>query len=85
MSEPRISSHSQLITLKWDSTVDVPGMTAAKPLQNCINSETRTPAGRQPSAKLTTLGIFKLFTQAVSLWIAHLNSFNSLSRCVQSS
>jgi hypothetical protein len=82
VSEPRTSSYSQLITLKWDSTVGVPRMTVAMPPQNCLNFEKRIPT---TICEVHHAGLkFKPFTQAISLWMAHLNSFNSLARAVQS-
>jgi hypothetical protein len=56
VSEPRNSSYSLLITLKSDSTVDLPGKTVAMPQQNYLKLENRSPRGRQPSAKLNMLG-----------------------------
>jgi hypothetical protein len=56
VSERRNSSYSLLITLKSDSTVDVPGRTAAMPQQNYLKLENRSPRERQPSAKLNMLG-----------------------------
>jgi hypothetical protein len=44
--EPRESSSSELIILKRDSTVDIPGMTVAMPAQNCLDLEKRTRTGR---------------------------------------
>jgi hypothetical protein len=86
VSEPRTSSYSQFITVKSDSTVDVPGMKVAMPPQNCLDSGKRTPYRAPAIWEAHYAGLnFNLFKQVVPLWMARLNSLKYLSRSAQSS